>query len=121
MCPIRPDRTGPVLLGPPSAPRRGRFGSATVGQAAADSATRSCPFDGFSVKVESGACRFPLILPNLMATETRPPSILRPLVEELHDRRARARLGGGEEKIARQHEAGQLTARERIDLLGDPG
>jgi len=28
---------------------------------------------------------------------------------------------GGEEKIAQQHERGKLTARERIDLLFDPG
>jgi acetyl-CoA carboxylase carboxyltransferase component len=46
---------------------------------------------------------------------------MRPLVEDLHERRARAKLGGGEEKIALQHERGKLTARERIDLLVDPG
>jgi acetyl-CoA carboxylase carboxyltransferase component len=46
---------------------------------------------------------------------------MRPLVENLHDRRAKAKLGGGEEKIALQHERGKLTARERIDLLVDPG
>jgi acetyl-CoA carboxylase carboxyltransferase component len=51
----------------------------------------------------------------------RPDSILRPLVEDLHERRARARLGGGPERIARQHEQGKLTARERIELLIDPG
>ncbi len=49
------------------------------------------------------------------------PSILRPLVEELHERRAQARLGGGEEKIARQHAQDKLTARERLDLLLDAG
>jgi acetyl-CoA carboxylase carboxyltransferase component len=49
----------------------------------------------------------------------RPP--LRSLVEELHERRAAARLGGGEEKIARQHADDKLTARERLDLLIDPG
>src|SRR5438105_7288192 len=32
-----------------------------------------------------------------------------------------AELGGGEERVARQHAAGKLTARERIDLLFDPG
>src|SRR5204863_526187 len=37
------------------------------------------------------------------------------------ERREHARLGGGEEKIARQHEAGKLTARERIALLIDAG
>jgi acetyl-CoA carboxylase carboxyltransferase component len=49
----------------------------------------------------------------------RPP--LRSLVEDLHARRARARLGGGEEKIARQHEQDKLTARERLALLIDEG
>src|SRR5213595_991749 len=57
-----------------------------------------------------------------MATpETQPKSILRPLVEDLAERRAAIRLGGGEEKIAKQHDAGKLTARERIDLLIDEG
>src|ERR671919_2640587 len=44
---------------------------------------------------------------------------LRSLVEDLHERRKRARLGGGEERIAQQHERGKLTARERLDLLLD--
>jgi len=48
-------------------------------------------------------------------------SILRPLVEELHERRERARLGGGQEKIDKQHAAEKLTARERIALLVDEG
>jgi propionyl-CoA carboxylase beta chain len=34
---------------------------------------------------------------------------------------ARALLGGGPERIKKQHEGGKLTARERIDLLLDPG
>jgi hypothetical protein len=34
-----------------------------------------------------------------MSTDA-PPSILRPLVEDLHERRAKAMLGGGEERIA---------------------
>jgi methylmalonyl-CoA decarboxylase subunit alpha len=50
-----------------------------------------------------------------------PTSLLRPLVDDLHARRAAARLGGGEEKIAKQHAADKLTARERINLLVDPG
>jgi acetyl-CoA carboxylase carboxyltransferase component len=49
----------------------------------------------------------------------RPP--MRSLVEELEARRAKARLGGGEEKIVRQHEQDKLTARERLDLLIDAG
>src|ERR1700754_4862593 len=47
--------------------------------------------------------------------------MLRPLVEDLHERRAKAKLGGGEERIARQHDQGKLTARERLDLLIDEG
>src|SRR6187431_1290828 len=33
----------------------------------------------------------------------------------------RAELGGGDDRLKRQHQAGKLTARERIDLLFDPG
>src|SRR5829696_2855798 len=47
--------------------------------------------------------------------------MLRPLAVDLEERRARAHAGGGPEKIARQHEAGKLTARERIALLIDEG
>ncbi|OFW04336.1 MAG: methylmalonyl-CoA carboxyltransferase [Acidobacteria bacterium RIFCSPLOWO2_02_FULL_68_18] len=39
----------------------------------------------------------------------------------LADLGRRAALGGGEERLRRQREAGKLTARERIDLLFDPG
>ena len=42
---------------------------------------------------------------------------MKALTEDLHERREKAKLGGGEEKIAKQHERGKLTARERIDLL----
>src|ERR671925_255235 len=46
---------------------------------------------------------------------------LRSLVEDLHERRERAKLGGGEEKIERQHAEEKLTARERLALLIDEG
>ena len=42
-------------------------------------------------------------------------------IEHLAELERRAELGGGEERLRRQHEAGKLTARERIDLLFDPG
>ncbi|WP_046173780.1 acyl-CoA carboxylase subunit beta [Domibacillus indicus] len=42
-------------------------------------------------------------------------------IHELQDRRREVELGGGDERIARQHEKGKFTARERIDLLVDPG
>lgn len=42
-------------------------------------------------------------------------------IKELVDMRTKARLGGGEKAIAKQHEKGKLTARERIALLLDAG
>ncbi|MBI2339958.1 MAG: acyl-CoA carboxylase subunit beta [Deltaproteobacteria bacterium] len=39
----------------------------------------------------------------------------------LKEKEAQALTGGGEERVAKQHEAGKLTARERIDKLLDPG
>src|SRR5256885_6791676 len=41
--------------------------------------------------------------------------------DHLADLERRAELGGGEERLRRQRDAGKLTARERIDLLFDPG
>jgi propionyl-CoA carboxylase beta chain len=41
--------------------------------------------------------------------------------ERLADLNRQAEQGGGEARIARQHSAGKLTARERLDLLLDPG
>jgi len=40
---------------------------------------------------------------------------------DLHHRQALAEQGGGESRIAQQHKKGKLTARERVDLLLDPG
>ncbi|WP_404861706.1 acyl-CoA carboxylase subunit beta [Georhizobium sp. MAB10] len=40
---------------------------------------------------------------------------------ELEERRAKARLGGGEARIAAQHAKGKLTARERIECFLDEG
>ena len=40
---------------------------------------------------------------------------------DLEKRREEARLGGGTERIAQQHERGKLTARERLDILLDDG
>ncbi len=46
------------------------------------------------------------------------PDPRRALLEKLD---AEAERGGGEDRIAKQHESGKLTARERIDLFLDPG
>ena len=42
-------------------------------------------------------------------------------IQELIELRAKARLGGGEKAIDKQHERGKYTARERIDMLLDAG
>ncbi len=41
-------------------------------------------------------------------------------LDTLSDLERRAEGGGGEERVRRQHEAGKLTARERVELLFDP-
>jgi acetyl-CoA carboxylase carboxyltransferase component len=46
---------------------------------------------------------------------------LRALVEELRALEEKLRLGGGPDKIEKQHQQGKLTARERVALLLDPG
>jgi acetyl-CoA carboxylase carboxyltransferase component len=46
---------------------------------------------------------------------------LRELTAELQELEVRLRLGGGPDKIERQHSQGKLTARERIDRLLDKG
>ncbi len=42
-------------------------------------------------------------------------------VARLRAMREQSRLGGGSERIERQHRQGKLTARERLELLLDPG
>jgi acetyl-CoA/propionyl-CoA carboxylase carboxyl transferase subunit len=42
-------------------------------------------------------------------------------IEDLRERRERANKGGGDDRIAAQHEKGKLTARERIDYFLDDG
>jgi acetyl-CoA carboxylase carboxyltransferase component len=41
-------------------------------------------------------------------------------LDELHARQAMAREMGGADKVKRQHDAGRLTVRERIDNMVDP-
>jgi propionyl-CoA carboxylase beta chain len=43
------------------------------------------------------------------------------ILQRLEEKRAAARAGGGEKRIAAQHSKGKLTARERIEALLDPG
>ena len=75
-------------------------------------------------------------MPDRAAWPPHPPARQRPLshrkvlavaettkdkLEELRRRQAEAAAGGGDEAIAKQHDRGKLTARERIDLLLDEG
>src|SRR4028119_1716271 len=46
---------------------------------------------------------------------------MKDMLERLEERRAQARLGGGEKRIEAQHGRGKLTARERLELLLDTG
>jgi len=44
-----------------------------------------------------------------------------PKIQELRDKKAQSRQGGGHDRILKQHEKGRLTARERLDILLDKG
>ena len=48
-------------------------------------------------------------------------SIQQENIKKLVERRAVAKLGGGQKRIDAQHEKGKLTARERLALLLDEG
>ncbi|HEU4873100.1 MAG TPA: acyl-CoA carboxylase subunit beta [Pyrinomonadaceae bacterium] len=50
---------------------------------------------------------------------TKQTTRLRDLTDQLHHLEAKLRLGGGPDKIDRQHQQGKLTARERLELLLD--
>jgi propionyl-CoA carboxylase beta chain len=45
---------------------------------------------------------------------------MRDIIRQLEEKRAAARLGGGQKRIEAQHAKGKLTARERIEVLLDP-
>ncbi|MDB5084499.1 MAG: methylmalonyl-CoA carboxyltransferase [Bacilli bacterium] len=42
-------------------------------------------------------------------------------LREMEERRRKVEMGGGDKRIAQQHDRGKFTARERIDMLVDPG
>jgi acetyl-CoA carboxylase carboxyltransferase component len=55
-------------------------------------------------------------------SSTGAPNLARPNpIEELRRRKQAVLLGGGEERIAKLHAEGRLTARERVELLLDEG
>ena len=43
------------------------------------------------------------------------------ILTQLEEKRAAARLGGGQRRLDAQHAKGKLTARERLDVLLDEG
>ena len=43
------------------------------------------------------------------------------ILQKLEEKRAQAKLGGGQKRIDAQHAKGRLTARERLDVLLDLG
>jgi len=50
---------------------------------------------------------------------TKQTTRLRELIDQLQHLEAKLRLGGGPDKVDRQHQQGKLTARERLELLLD--
>src|SRR2546425_1365508 len=93
----------------------------------AETESEVVPTSGFKVRPLSRVAK-----PAVEKAEARKPSSnvpfsksqtertrLRELTNELHELEARLRLGGGLDKIAKQHKAHKLTARERIGLLLD--
>jgi acetyl-CoA carboxylase carboxyltransferase component len=66
---------------------------------------------------------------NVLATKTDPSSLrfesnmraLADLVAQVRNEEEKIREGGGPKAIESQHAKGRLTARERINLLADPG
>lgn len=57
--------------------------------------------------------------PDTSKAEVKTQKTMADRVEQLRKKRERVQLGGGQERIDKQHAAGKLTARERIDKLVD--
>ena len=60
-----------------------------------------------------------------MATQTLEPKThsktMDEKIAELNKKRSEVQLGGGKDRIEKQHKSGKLTARERVERLADPG
>src|SRR5208337_907202 len=55
-----------------------------------------------------------------MATALKPPSpTMGERISELREKRTKLKQGGGKQRLQKQHEAGKLTARERVERLVD--
>jgi 3-methylcrotonyl-CoA carboxylase beta subunit len=70
---------------------------------------------GSTQKAEEDSSQLETLKTSSQSKQTR----LRELTSELRELEAKLRLGGGAERIEKQHKQGKLTARERIDLLLD--
>ena len=81
------------------------------------SESRSMQASKFTVKTLSRVSAKPTSASESQATGTS--GRLRELTGELRQLEEKLRLGGGPDKILKQHKQGKLTARERIDLLYD--
>src|SRR6266576_3008718 len=81
------------------------------------SESRSMQASKFTVKTLSRVITKPTSSSESPAT--RPSGRLRELTKELRQLEEKLRLGGGQDKIDKQHKQGKLTARERIDRLFD--
>src|SRR5438309_7548870 len=90
----------------------------TIDKTSGDESTAPSPSDGGAAAPAAGAAIPEPVTAPPSAAPTPP---LEDLTEELLHRKARALQMGGEEKIAKQHERGKLTVRERLDLFFDPG
>lgn len=84
---------------------------------AAQPARLAAPFTTAS-SVSSAA---PAAAPEAKAAAPEASEIYKSFIQRLEKARSQALAGGGAARVAKQHEKGKLTARERIALLADPG
>ena len=72
----------------------------------------------------AGTSRAVAFATSAAAAKPEPPTsaeIYKDFLTRLEGTRKLALLGGGDARIAKQHAKGKLTARERIEVLADPG
>jgi len=80
---------------------------------------QECPM-GIQHKEGSAMAANPVTTPELkLITEKK--RTIEDKLAELHDKRAAIKQGGGKQRIEKQHVAGKLTARERVEELVDRG
>src|ERR1017187_9369921 len=105
----RPSWTRSVPRLPPT-PRRARF-EAPSGTRSPSTARRAPSLSSPPRKMTKAMSKRPT---------QPPPTTMQERIVELRTRREQVMAGGGEKRHAKQHDAGKLTARERIAELVDP-